>query len=361
MADAATKARQLADAVNETLGKKGSGPVVRLASDVAYKVDYIPTGLLPIDILLQGGMPMGRFVQLHGDFSTLKTYIGLNIVREVQKRNGVAAIVDSEHSFDPAWAVAVGVDLDNLIVERPSTGEEAFDIMDVLIRGGVDFILVDSVAATLPQTEIQKRLAGETIQPARLAQLMSTGLRRLTSANKQTSILWINQMRQNIGITFGSNEALPGGKALPYYASIIMKVRKAGKITEDKKFYDGEKFGVQKVTTGQKFVAEVLKSKLNKPFSEVWFNWSLKEGGKIDLTGFLIAQGIDLGLITQTGNTWRYGDKKAVGRPKFTELVASDDDLRQELEMEVRKEHDLPFEEPRKSKPKAVKKPLRKR
>lgn len=326
------------DAVNATLGKD----TISMASDPAYKVEYISTGLLPFDILLQGGMPRGRFVQIHGDYSTLKSYIGLCTAREVQRMGGVAAFIDNEHSFDPEWAESVGVNVADLIVKRPATGEEAIDIMEVLVKGGVDFICFDSVAAALPQAETTKRLHGESMQPGRLAQLMSAAMRRLTTINQDTSILWINQTRQNIGITFGSNEALPGGKALPYYSSYIMSVRKTGKITRDIKFFDGEKWAGGKEQIGQRFKAEVIKSKLSKPFRDVWFTWNL-ENGQIDIPNFLVSQGVENGLVQQKGNTWTYGTQvKAVGRAKFMDALASNDSAMQSLESELREIYELP-------------------
>lgn len=337
MSSSTTKARELMDAVNATFGKD----TISMASNPAYKVEYISTGLLPFDILLQGGMPRGRFVQIHGDYSTLKSYIGLCTARETQRMGGVAAFIDNEHSFDPAWAESVGVNVADLIVKRPATGEEAIDIMEVLVKGGVDFICFDSVAAALPQAETLKRLHGESMQPGRLAQLMSAAMRRLTTINQNTSILWINQTRQNIGITFGSNEALPGGKALPYYSSYIMSVRKTGKITRDIKFFDGEKWAGGKEQIGQKFKAEVIKSKLSQPFRDIWFHWNL-ENGQIDIPNFLMTQGIEHGFVDKAGNTWTAPGIKAVGREKFMKALAENQEAMDELEDRIREVHGLP-------------------
>lgn len=328
--------QELRDAVNATLGKD----TLTMASDSSFKVQYIPTGVLPFDILLQGGIPEGRFIQLHGDYSTLKSYLALNICKQVQLRGGTAAYIDTEHSFDPDWAESVGVNVSDLIVKRPATGEEAVDIMDVLIRAEIDFIAFDSVAAALPQAETQKRLSGESMQPGRLAQLMSAAMRRLTAANKKSSVLWINQTRQNIGITFGSNEALPGGKALPYYASYILSVRKTGKVTNDVKFYDGTKWATGKEQVGQKFKAEVIKSKLSKPFRDIWFTWDMNHG-QLDLPGFLIAQGVELGLVEQKGNTWTCEGVRAIGREKFSNALAGSELAMLKLEDAIRDHHGL--------------------
>lgn len=332
-----SKAQNLADLVNGALGKG----TVSFATDKDYRVTYQPTGLLPFDILLQGGMPRGRFVEVIGDYSTLKSYLGLCVTREVQKAGGVAALIDTEHAFDPAWAEAIGVDLSTLIVERPENGELAMDIMEALVRGGVDHITVDSIAATLPAAEQTKRFHGEKVQPGRLAYLMSTALRKITTANSKTSILWINQTRLNIGVTFGSPLAVPGGKAMPYYASYRVEVKKVGKETVVVDQHDGEKWVKGRSQVGQKFKAEILKSKLSRPFRDVWFTWSLDEN-QIDMPTFLISQGLELDLIGLKGQTWTYKDTKAVGREKFKNTVMSDPAVLTDLENEVRVAYDLP-------------------
>lgn len=595
-----TSATDLMNAVNKALGTD----VVRMGSHPDYVVEYRPTGLLPFDILLQGGMPRGRMVEVFGDYSTLKTYLGLYAIASTQQAGGTAALIDTEHAFEPEWAASCGVDVQNLIMPPTETGEEAMDAAEALIRGNIDLIVVDSVAATLPQAEQQKRLHKESIQPARQAHLMSAALRRLTAANKHTSMLWINQTRLNIGITFGSPEAIPGGKALPYYACLApgskvltadyqwvpveelkvgqpivgfdefrkegekcrkmrlsyvegneptwqqsyeivtdrgtttvaseahlwlvnggypskpewvwkrtdeledgseiawfaepwdddsqmyesaylsglfdgegavnnnmrtrngnnrgwnitlaqnpglvldkalecldklgfdykvysdrkchkvtirghlaermrflghvrpvrllnnlngvgwdgaaimprgrygadrpaatvtsirpvgrrkvyaigtstktlmvdgmfshnsyrLAIRKTGKITRDTKYFTGDKWQSGKEQVGQKFKAEVLKSKLSKPFREVWFDWNL-EHAQIDLPTFLVAQGVEHGLVKVRGNTWSFRRTSVVGRAKFITRVASDPALLSALEAAVRGEHGLP-------------------
>lgn len=305
-------AEQLRQEVNKALGSD----VLHSGSDDRFKVSYIPTGLLPVDILLQGGLPRGRFTTIQGDWSTLKTYVGLNAAREVQAAGGVAAVIDTEHAFDPEWARSIGINIDDLIIEHPETGELAMDTAEALIRGGVDLIVFDSVAATLPQAEQEKRFHKENIQPGRQAALMSAACRRLTASNSKTAVLWINQFRENVGMSFGPREKATGGRALPYYSSYIVEIRKVGKITRDEQMYTGEKWQGTKVQVGQKFKMELIKSKLNKPFREMWFDWSLTDGD-IDMTAFLVTQGIELGLIDKKGNTWSHASVKAVGRDKF--------------------------------------------
>lgn len=335
--------QQLMAMVNDAVGKDA----VRMASHQSLKVTYTPTGLLPMDILLQGGMPSGRFVELYGDYSTLKSYIGLNLIREYQERGKVAAVIDTERTFDPDWAIQVGVNVDDLIIwpnrddEQIHTGEEAMDVTQALVRGGVDFTLFDSIAAALPQAEASKRLAGENVQPARLAMLMSTALRRITSSNSHTAILFTNQTRVNLGITFGSNEAIPGGKAPAFYASYRIRVQKVGKVTRDDKTFDGEKWQNGKTQIGQKFKAEVTKSKLSRPFRDINFTWDMTTGG-IDLVSFLIAQGVEIGLVQIKGNTWSCGSVKAVGREKFKQALSTNPVELRVLEERIREHHQLP-------------------
>lgn len=335
---AQSKAEALRNAVNATLKSEA----LVAGSDARFKTTYTSTGILPFDILWNGGIPRGRFIQIHGDWSTLKSYVGLMSIASFQKAGKVAALIDTEHSFDADWALSCGVNLDDLILLQPGSGEIAMDHAETLIRGECDLIVFDSVAAMTPQAEQSKRLAGENVQPARIAQLMSAALRRLMTANTDCSMIWINQLRVNVGITFGSNEALPGGKALPYYSSYITAIRKTGKLTEPHKTYDGEKFIDTKRQVGQKFKAELQKSKLSRPFTEQHFIWDLRTGS-LDLVGYLIAQGIELGLVTQKGNTWSVGKHKAVGREKFRALVASNPDLALDLENQIRDHHSIPL------------------
>lgn len=293
-----TAAEMVAE-LNRVLGEG----TVKLGNDPSLEVQYLPTGVLPIDYLLQGGLPRGRFTEFYGDYSTLKSFVALRAIAETQKAGGVCGIVDTEHAYDPEWLRALGGDPDTLIVERPDNGEKAVEVIEVLVRSGVDLIVWDSIAATLPKAEQEKR-ATEDKQPARLAQMMSRALRRLNSANKRTAILCINQTRTNVGITFGSSETVPGGKSLPFYASYRIKLAKAGKIRADIKVFDGEKWIGTKETTATKIKATLLKSKLNKPDREVWFTFDLRTAA-VDDVGFLINQGLEQGHITVTGGRYK--------------------------------------------------------
>lgn len=303
MGQAAT-AQALLAAVNEVMGKG----TITTASDPYFNVTYLKTGVAPIDDLLQGGIPFGRFVEIFGDYSTLKSYVALCAIRECQKMGKLAALIDTEHAFDPKWAKEIGVNLEDLIIKQPKNGEQAIDIAEVLIRGGVDLICFDSVAAALPKSEEETQLSGDkNIQPARLAQLMSLAMRKLTAANSKTAVLWINQTRVNVGVMFGSNESVPGGKALPYYASYRISFRKAAKVFEDTEVTvmdDGrpvkKKF---KLTVAQQIRATVEKSKLNAPHRDVYFHFDFRMG-QVDEWWYLATKCLDTGVLTYERKAW---------------------------------------------------------
>lgn len=314
-----SRAQDLLAEINAAL----KGNVVKMGSDLGLKVEYLPTSVLPIDILLQGGIPRGRFVEFYGDYSTLKSYVGLKAIATTQASGGICALIDTEHSYDPAWSATLGVDTENLIIQQPETGELAMDTAEALIRGNIDLIVFDSIAATLPQTERNKRLHDESVQPARQAQLMSLAMRKLTAANSKTAMVWINQTRLNVGVTFGNPESLPGGRAMPYYASYRINMKKVGKITRDVQSWDGEKMVPAKEQVGQKFKAIVEKSKLSKPFRDVYFTWDY-ETGEVDEIGFMIALGLESGLITQKGAAWTFDGQNYRGRENFKTAVVND-------------------------------------
>jgi recombination protein RecA len=336
-------AQELMDEVNAKMGNKA----LFLGSDPALEVEYVSTGMLPLDVVFQGGVPRGRMVEIYGDYSTLKSVVGLSTAAQVQAAGGTAALLDTEHSYEPQWAKKIGVDTSKLIVWPPRdddeehTGEEAIDAAQLLTSRGCDLIIFDSVAALYPQAEAIKRLKGESIQPARLAQLMSAGLRRLTAANNKTAFIFINQVRMNVGVTFGNPEVATGGRALPFYASSRLNIRKTGKITKDAKIWNGEKWVTVKEQTAQIYRAELLKSKLTKPFREVFFTWDLQTG-QIDLPGYLIAQGLEMGLIKVRGNTWSFGAVRGVGKTNFKNAFTKNQQAMHQLEQEVREFHGLP-------------------
>ena len=344
-----TTAKQLADLINKQLGNTA----LKMGSDDVYSVKYLSTGLLPFDVALGGGIPYGRFVECTGAYSTLKSYVGLHAIARCQHEGKVAALLDTEHAYDKDWAEACGVDTKNLIVwpdpddDSPHNGEEAVDTAEILVRNGVGLIVFDSVAAALPQQEANKRLATENIQPARLAALMSAACRRLTAANSRTAIFWINQLREQVGVTFGPTERPTAGRALGYYASMRMNVRMVGKETRDRKTFTGSKNTTSKELIAQEFKITIEKSKLNRPWREVFFSFNLLEGGEVDITKFIFAQCVEMGIVTQKGSTWQYngfGNHTVVvrGKEKFLQQMKDDEMLRQDMETAVREAHSLP-------------------
>lgn len=321
------RARDLMAQINTAM----KAPVLKMANDDNLKVTYLPTGVLPIDALTGGGIPRGRFVTITGDWSTLKSYVGLRAIATTQAGGGVCALIDTEHAFDPQWATDLGVDVDALILQHPESGELAIDTAEALVRAGVDLIVFDSVAAALPEAERSKRLFDEQVQPARIAQLMSVAMRKLTAANTNTSIIWINQLRMQIGVTFGNPEIATGGKALPYYSSMIINIRKTGKVTRGVKTWDGTEWKDTKETYAQKFRAYMEKSKLSAPHREVHFVWDYEQNS-VDEAGYLIAVGLENGIITREGKAgWKFGKVKVQGREKFHQRVAKDRELQAEI------------------------------
>jgi recombination protein RecA len=311
------------DLISEINGAFKSN-VLTTATDPHYIVEYLPTGLVPIDLLLHGGLPRGRFVEVYGDFSTLKSYIGYHAIAETQRNGGICALIDSERSFDPKWATAIGVNVEELLMpnrEDMETGEQAIDMAETLVRTKhVDLIVIDSIAAMLPQAERNKRLHDESNQPARLAALMSLACRKITAANSRTSLFWINQTRENIGVTFGSPVTTSGGKAMGFYASYRLQCKKTGKITRDIKSWDGNKSTVVKEQIGQKIRISVEKSKLSRPFRDVNLVWDYQTAS-LDLADFLTSFCLENGIVKQTANTLTYGDIKSVGRDNFKKKV----------------------------------------
>lgn len=335
-----------AELAAEVNGKVGSRAVY-FGSDPSLKVSYIPTTMLPFDILMGGGVPRGRMIELYGDYSTLKSVIALYAIASAQRSGGTAALIDTEHAFEPDWAAKIGVDVESLLIwpnredDEEHTGEEAMDVAQNLIANGVDILVFDSIAAALPQEESAKRMSKENVQPARLAQMMSRGLRRLTTVNSDTAIIFINQTRMSIGVVFGNPETTTGGKAMPFYASHRVNIRKTGKVTRDAQAWNGTKWIKVKEQTAQLYKAELVKSKLTKPFKEMYFTWDL-ETGQIDLPGFLIAQGLENGLISVKGNTWLFLDVKAVGKDNFRKKFAANPIAMRHMEMEARRANGLP-------------------
>lgn len=333
MVSSTPEAKRRSREIIQIVNKAYKSDVLSMASDASYVVRYLPTGISPVDHLLQGGLPYGRFVEVFGDYSTLKSYIGLKAIVQCQKEGGLAALIDTEKAFDPEWAVSVGVDLDALIIwpprdeaskNEPVNGERAIDVAETLIRGRADLIVFDSVAATLPRAEEETQLAGDkNIQPARLASLMSLACRKLTAANTTTAVFWINQTRVNVGVMFGSNEAVPGGKALGFYSSMRIALRKSGNETIDEDSYvvkDGSIVKQKlKKKIGTRIRATLEKSKLNVPHRDEYFVFN-HQTGEVDSWMWLASKALELGVIYQQGGWWWKAERGARSNPKKQRL-----------------------------------------
>lgn len=318
----------------------GAGTVL-LGSDPSLAVDVWPTGSTPFDVVLGGGIPKGRSIELFGGFSVLKSYLCLVAIGSVQQRGGTAALIDTEHVYDPDWAVSLGVDPDTLIVQHPETAEDAVTMGTTLIKNGIDLLVWDSVAASFPKAYAEAK-PGEDEQPARLAALMSKGMARMTAANKHTALIFTNQTRTNIGMSFGPKESTPGGKALPFYASMRIRLTRAGRVVEDDTTFDGEKMIKTKRTTKLKIKAEVEKSKLNKPFRELWFVFDLADQ-TIDDVGFLMAQGIENGFIVEESKArWSIPsvmEGTVHGMPKLRKFIDEDEEVQEWLREKTMETH----------------------
>ena len=304
----------------------GKGAIMKLGDEAGrVDIEVIPTGCLSLDIALGiGGLPRGRIIEIYGPESSGKTTVALHVIAEIQKTGGIAAFIDAEHALDPVYAKKLGVDLDNLYVSQPDTGEQALDIADALVRSGaVDLIVVDSVAALTPKAEIEGDMGDPHV--GLQARLMSQALRKLTGIiNKsKTCVIFINQLREKVGIMFGNPETTPGGKALKFYASVRIDVRKADALKDSE--------GIM----GNKTRAKIVKNKLAPPFKTAEFDILYGEG--ISQEGCIIDLGVACGVIAKSGAWFAYeGEKVAQGREKMREWLKNNPDKEKEIENTIR-------------------------
>jgi recombination protein RecA len=315
-------------AVGQIEKQFGKGSIMRLGQRGAIgPVDAIPTGAISIDYALGiGGMPRGRVVEIYGPESSGKTTLALQVIAEAQKTGGMAAFVDAEHALDAQYAQKLGVDLDNLLVSQPDNGEQALEIVEVLIRsGGVDVVVVDSVAALVPKAEIEGEM-GEA-QMGLQARLMSQALRKLTGvvSKSKTTLIFINQLREKIGVMFGNPETTTGGRALKFYASVRIDIRRIASIK------DGDQ------VIGGRTRVKVVKNKLAPPFREAEFDVMYGEG--ISREGDLLDLGVEKRIIEKTGAWFAYaGERLGQGRENAKQFLKENPDVRQIIEERVRKE-----------------------
>jgi recombination protein RecA len=274
----------------------GEGSIMSLAGDQIKPIEGISTGSLSLDIALGGrGLPRGRVIEIFGPESSGKTTLALHVAAEAQKAGGIAAMIDAEHAFDPSWAKKLGVDLEMLLVSQPSSGEEALQIAEMLVKSNaVDVIVIDSVAALVPRKELDGEIGDSHV--GLQARLMSQSLRKLTAAiaKSRTVVIFINQIREKIGVMFGSPETTPGGRALKFYASCRVDVRRIGQLKE------GE------VVVGQRVRAKVVKNKVAPPFRVAEFDMLHTDG--ISYEGDILDMGIEQKIVGRTGAWFRYGD-----------------------------------------------------
>jgi recombination protein RecA len=303
----------------------GKGAVMRLGSDRAIDVPAIPTGSISLDWALGvGGLPRGRVIEVFGPESSGKTTLALTVVAQAQKRGGMAAFIDAEHALDPEYAAKLGVDVDNLLVSQPDSGEQALEIAEVLVRSGsLDVVVVDSVAALVPRAELEGEMGDSHV--GLQARLMSQALRKLTgiTSKSHTSLVFINQLREKVGVMFGSPEVTTGGRALKFYSSQRIDIRRIGSIK------DGDE------VVGNRTKVKVVKNKLAAPFRVVEFDIMYNEG--ISREGDLIDLGIAHGFVKKSGAWLSYGDERlGQGRENARRLLKENDDLRNELEGQLR-------------------------
>jgi len=326
--EAKLKAVQLA--IEQIEKRFGKGSIMRLSDTQVVPVEAIPTGSLVLDAAIGvGGVPRGRIVEIFGPEASGKTTVCLHIIAEAQKRGGLAAFVDTEHALDVQYAQRLGVDLDNLLLSQPEFGEQALEIVETLVRsGGVDVVVVDSVAALTPRVEIEGEMGDA--QVGLQARLMSQAMRKLSAAigRSNTVVIFTNQLRSKIGVMYGNPETTTGGNALKYYASVRIDIRRKDVIKEGNEI------------VGTRVRVKVVKNKVAPPFREGEFDILYAEG--ISHINELIDLGVEHGLISRSGSWFAYGEERVQGREGLRKLLQEDEAVRLRLEQEVRARLGLP-------------------
>ena len=302
----------------------GKGSVMRLGDRPANKIETIPTGSIALDVALGiGGFPRGRVVEIYGPESSGKTTVALHAVASVQKAGGIAAFIDAEHALDPVYAEKLGVDTDNLLVSQPDTGEQALEIMDMLVgSGSIDIIVIDSVAALVPKAEIEGEMGDSHV--GLQARLMSQALRKITGrlSHTNTTAIFINQLREKIGVFFGSPETTTGGKALKFYASVRIDVRRIETLKEAGN------------PVGNRTRVKIVKNKMAPPFKQAEFDILYGQG--ISIEGGLIDMGVEHGIVKKSGAWFTYeGDQLGQGKENSRRFLKDNPELAQEIERKI--------------------------
>jgi recombination protein RecA len=318
------KSKAIDTAVSQIEKQYGKGSIMRMGDQGPQQVDAISTGALALDLALGvGGVPRGRVVEIYGPESSGKTTLALHVIAEAQRKGGLAAFIDAEHALDPNYAQAIGVDLDNLYFSQPNSGEEALGIADTLTRSGaLDVMVIDSVAALVPRAEIEGEMGDSHV--GLQARLMSQALRKLTSNlnRSKTVCIFINQLREKIGVTFGSPETTPGGRALKFYSSVRLDIRRIGALK------DGSE------TVGNQTKVTVRKNKVAPPFKVVEFDVMYGEG--ISKEGSLLDVGIENEVVQKSGAWFAYGEERlGQGREKARQFLKENPDVRERIEADI--------------------------
>jgi len=323
-ADSKEKILAVSAAIEQIRERYGEGAIMRFGEAKKSDVDAVPTGCLSLDIALGiGGVPRGRVIEIFGPEASGKTTLAQHIVAEVQKMGGIAAFVDAEHALDPDYASRIGINIKEMLISQPDTGEQALEIVETLVRSNaVDVIVIDSVAALVPQREIEGDMGDQHM--GLQARLMSQALRKLTGiiSKTKTVVIFINQIRMKIGVFFGNPETTTGGTALKFYSSVRIEVRRAAQIKQSEKII------------GNRVKAKVVKNKVAAPFRACEFDIMYNEG--ISLSGDLIDAGLEYGVIKKSGNAYAYGDLKlGLGRENAKRFLKADPKLMNEIKKKV--------------------------
>lgn len=318
------KLKIIEDAISSIEKTYGKGSIMKLGDGVVHDIESIPTGALSLDYALGiGGIPRGRVTEVYGPESSGKTTLCLHIIAEAQKLGGLAAFIDAEHALDVNYAKKLGVDTANLLISQPDFGEQALEITDTLVRSNaLDIIVIDSVAALVPRSEIEGEMGDATM--AVQARLMSQALRKLTGAisKSKTAVVFINQLRSKIGVMFGNPETTTGGNALKFYASLRIDIRRIAAIK------DGDQ------VVGNRTKVKIVKSKVAPPFKQVEFDILYNEG--ISKTGDLIDLGVDLGIVKKSGAWFTYREDRFQGREGFRQKLIELSEIKDNLEKEIK-------------------------
>jgi len=325
MPSAADREKALESALAQIDRQFGKGSIMRLGSDERAPVEVIPTGSIALDVALGvGGLPRGRIIEIYGPESSGKTTLTLHAIANVQRAGGIAAFVDAEHALDPEYAKKLGVDIDQLLVSQPDTGEQALEIADMLIRSGaIDLVVIDSVAALVPRAEIEGEMGDSHV--GLQARLMSQALRKLTGGLNQTktTAIFINQLREKIGVFFGSPETTAGGKALKFYASVRLDIRRIETLK------DGSE------AVGNRTRVKVVKNKMAPPFKQAEFD--ILYGTGISREGSLIDFGVEHGIVKKSGSWFTYdGDQLGQGKENARNFLLNNPDIANEIETKIK-------------------------